>query len=566
VSETSYSKDAPKSYETGLQTAAPTGAATVPPPRPWTPLTLLIVVIACVGFAYDTYTLLVMPLVAQPALHDLEHLEPFTDSGFAAIRNWAATIIFVSAACGGVFGLLGGYLTDRFGRQTVLLGSILLSTAGGVGSGFATDIPALHLSGGWVLLICRCAAFIGVCVEFVAAVAWLAELFPNPKQRERVLGYTQVFASLGGMLVAVAYYIINQTYQSLPAIYGGHAQWRYALISAAVVALPLLLIRPFLPESPVWKQKRAAGTLRRPSILELFKPEYRRTTIVTALLFTCSFGVAFGAIQMTPQLVPGLVPDLKLMGPKRIAYEAAQKPEKLAKLKKDADDTAAALEKKPDDAALADKADKAKKVYGMALGASKDEGNREGLRKDIESMDAKQESERQTMQLYQETGGLIGRFVLAFLATVIVSRRLLLWVFQIPALLVVPLVFFFPAAGKLDPSYNLTVCQLGIAAASFLVIAQFSFWGNYLPRVYPTHLRGTGESFAANVGARMFGTSAQGLTSYIMAPYVIAALFPLLDRTANTAYAAAATAALLLLLGVILTSWLPQPREEVAQE
>ena len=101
----------------------------MPPPRPWTITTWLIVVIACVGFAYDTYTLLVLPLVAQPALHDLEHLDPFTDSGFAGIRNWAATIIFVSAVCGGVFGLLGGYLTDRFGRQTVLLWSILLSAA-----------------------------------------------------------------------------------------------------------------------------------------------------------------------------------------------------------------------------------------------------------------------------------------------------------------------------------------------------------------------------------------------------------------------------------------------------
>ena len=43
--------------------------------------------------------------------------------------------------------------------------------------------------------------------------------------------------------------------------------------------------------------------------------------------------------------------------------------------------------------------------------------------------------------------------------------------------------------------------------AGLFTVAQFSFWGNYLPRVYPTHLRGTGESFAANVGGRMFGTS-----------------------------------------------------------
>jgi len=564
VSESFSSESEPKKLESG----PPAGAAAVPPPRQWTPVTWLIVIIACVGFAYDTYTLLVMPLVAQPALSELEHLDPFTDGGFAAIRNWGATIIFVSAGCGGVFGLLGGYLTDRFGRQRVLLWSILLSTAGGVGSGFATDIPALHLSGGWVLLICRCAAFIGVCVEFVAAVAWLAELFPNPKQRERVLGYTQVFASLGGMLVAAAYYVVTNYYQSWPAIYGVvEDQWRYALISALIPALPLLLIRPFLPESPVWKQKRAAGTLRRPSVLELFRPEYRRATIVTALLFTCSFGVAFGAIQLTPQLVPGLVKDLNLLGPKRAAYGATQDPAAMAKLKKDAEETTAALATKPDDPVLKDKADKAKKVYGMALGLSKDAGKQGAVKKDIENMLKRQEQERDTMQWYQETGGLVGRFVLAFFATIIVSRRLLLWMFQIPALIIVPLVFFFPAAGKLDPSYNLMVCQWGIALASFFVIAQFSFWGNYLPRIYPTHLRGTGESFAANVGARMFGTSAQALTSYVMAPLLVS-IIPMLatDRTGNTAYAAAATAALLMVVGVLLTCWLPQPKEEVAQE
>ena len=53
-----------------------------------------------------------------------------------------------------------------------------------------------------MLLVLRCFVFIGVCVEFVAAVAWLAELFPEPKRREKVLGYTQAFSSLGGLMVA----------------------------------------------------------------------------------------------------------------------------------------------------------------------------------------------------------------------------------------------------------------------------------------------------------------------------------------------------------------------------
>ena len=33
-----------------------------------------------------------------------------------------------------------------------------------------------------MLLVLRCATFICVCVEFIAAVAWLAELFPEPSR------------------------------------------------------------------------------------------------------------------------------------------------------------------------------------------------------------------------------------------------------------------------------------------------------------------------------------------------------------------------------------------------
>jgi hypothetical protein len=48
---------------------------------------------------------------------------------------------------------------------------------------------------------------IGVCVEFVAAIAWLEELFTNAKRRESVLGYTQGFHTLGGLMVTGAYYL-----------------------------------------------------------------------------------------------------------------------------------------------------------------------------------------------------------------------------------------------------------------------------------------------------------------------------------------------------------------------
>jgi len=92
----------------------------------------------------------------------------------------------------------------------------------------------------------------------------------------------------------------------LPAINGGHEAWRYTLISGVIPAIPLIVIRPFLPESPAWQEKKLAGTLKRPSFAELFRPEYRKITLLTALMFACSYGAAFGAIQHIPRIVPGL--------------------------------------------------------------------------------------------------------------------------------------------------------------------------------------------------------------------------------------------------------------------
>src|SRR5439155_26217290 len=116
--------------------------------------------------------------------------------------------------------------------------SILLYAVSAVASGLATSAM--------MLLVFRCTTFIGVCVEFVAAVAWLAELFPNPHQRESVLGYTQAFSSLGGLLATGSFILVNAIADSLPAVFDGHDPWRYTLISGVLPALPLIIIRPFL--------------------------------------------------------------------------------------------------------------------------------------------------------------------------------------------------------------------------------------------------------------------------------------------------------------------------------
>jgi len=450
----------------------------------------LIIVLASIGFAFDIYELLMAQFIVRPAIMDLTGFQP----GTPEFGRWAGRLFYVPAFAGGIFGLLGGYLTDRLGRRRVLTWSILLYAVSAFAAGFSTSIE--------MLLILRCTTFVGVCVEFVAAVAWLAELFSDPRQRENVLGYTQAFSSFGGLLVAIVFGLVTTYATSLPAIElpsflsglgtvsDPHAPWRYTLMSGLFPALPLIVIRPFLPESPAWAARRAAGTLGRPSIGELFAPKLRTTTIVTTIMFACSYGAAFGAIQQLPQIVPG-VPEV------RAETEGKPKPEQ-------------------------------KRIEGLRAAH---------------------------VGTAQEIGGLLGRFLLAVLVVRIVSRRSLLRVFQIPGLIIIPLVF------ALAPQQNLTVLSIGAFLAGVFTVAQFSFWGNYLPRVYPIHLRGTGEGFAANIGGRMIGTSFAWVTN------TIAVMLPDTNLPAmNMAYTAAGVALFVYLVGTIACFWLPEPPDEELPE
>jgi MFS family permease len=464
-----------------------------------TPVQWLICTIAAIGFAFDIYELLMLPLIVKTAIADLHPQigspQDWVPGGPMYI-SWARTLFFVPAIAGGVFGLWGGYLTDRLGRRSVLTWSILLYAFGACAAGFSTNL--------YQLLFFRCCVFIGVCVEFVAAVAWLAELFPNHEQREKVLGYTQAFSSLGGVLVAVMAKLAAQYAQLLPAIHDTHAAWRYTLISGLIPAIPLIIVRPFLPESPAWQKKREEGTLKRPSILALFNPELRKTTIVTTLVFATTFGLAFGAIQQNPQILAGHIDVQK-------AVAAAQ---------------AAATTK-----AEADGKPLTPKELGVIKGNTTD-------------------NLAAGVQGWQEIGGLFGRVLLAFLAVRFVSRRALFRVFQIPSLLFVPFLYWW-LSNNLKTEGSLDLFRYAMFVAGLLVVGQMSFWGNYIPLIFPVHLRGTGESFAANIGGRVLGTAAAFITLTLSAS----------DKPdpAKIALMGACVAGAYALVGAVLTGFLPEP-------
>lgn len=424
----------------------------------------LICGVAALGFAFDLYEMVVLSVVVRPALVTVGHLKP----GTPEFNLWVGLLFSAPAVTGGCFGLLGGYLTDIFGRRRVLVWSIILYAFSACAASYSSTLTQF--------LIFRCLTSIGVCVEYVAAIAWLAEIFSNPKQRESVLGYTQSAVGLGGLMATGAYYLAVTYAERLPAIHSGHEAWRYAVLGGLLPAIPLILVRPFLPESPIWKEKKSKGTLKRPSIAELFSPALKKTTLVATLLAACFYAVPYGVLQQTPHIVPGL-PELRGAPARQVEQTVG------------------------------------------------------------------------SVQSLAELGTIAGRLLFPVLVIRIATQRSLLRLGLVPGLVVFALVYFFAA------SHSLVFLKCGVFLAAICMNGSFSFLWNYLPWVYPTHLRGTGESFAANFGGRVFGASAALLTTQL------ANIIPAAGAATRMAYAAGVVAVLAYSTSLIGSLWLREPEQ-----
>ena len=544
----------------------------------------LVIAIASIGFLFDTYELLMTPLVGVPAIAELLNVPPNNP----LVTDWMGRMLWMTALCGGTFGLLGGWLIDRFGRKRIMAVSIFVYALSPFAAAFSTTLGAF--------VFFRCTTFIGVCVEFVAAITWLAELFPDKGRKETVLGWTQACASLGGLLVTgVNAWIVAHAAAlpalPLPEIFNAHGSWRYLLMTGLLPAIPIALLLPFVPESQVWRERRAAGTLQRPSFGALFAPELRRVTLVTALLSACAYAAAFGALQLTPlRIAPGLpelaeqraalqplnyeammlngrllaamptfnwavaeVPGLRELSAKRaknrVAFRAANK----AGEKEQAQALGVEFKQlgglvdmltaaKPETKTALLEREKIMKALG---------DNREK----VEPLDKLVKERGNTVQFRQEMGGLTGRIILAVLVVTAITRRRLLQLFIVPGLAALPLAYFhFYHVGGAAFDWSIFLCGL-------LVVGQFSYFGEYLPKAFPLHLRGTGGSFATNVGGRMIGTSAAFLTTNILAPMMSGA-----STFDKVAAAAGVVGAAVFVVALAASFLLPEPKSEPVRE
>src|SRR5262249_32090160 len=160
-----------------LLSGADSVSSPLPPSPPRLSLTVrvLVLVIACIGFLFDTYELLMFPVIGSNAVGELIYVNPDgsapgwlaelglkdtaglqrgTPPTSSIVREWAGSLLWIAALCGGVFGLLGGWLIDRLGRKTIMVASILAYSLSPVAAAFSSAL--------WMLVLFRCTTFIGV--------------------------------------------------------------------------------------------------------------------------------------------------------------------------------------------------------------------------------------------------------------------------------------------------------------------------------------------------------------------------------------------------------------------
>ncbi|MDW8244726.1 MAG: MFS transporter, partial [Thermogemmata sp.] len=470
----------------------------------------LVLIAAAIGFLFDTYELLMFPVIGAQALSELLGVE----QNATEVRLWAGRMLWMAALSGGLFGLYGGVLVDRFGRKTIMIASILLYSLSPVAAATSTAL--------WQFVLFRCTTFIGVCVELVAAVTWLAELFTDRRQRERAIGWTLAFASLGGILVTEVFNAIVAALHAYPAGWSlltdvgiAPTPWRYTLLTGLVPGVLILLLMPFVPESRQWQARKQAGTLQRPRLRELFAPQLRQATLVTTILSACSYGAAFGALQLGPSVMAAGLPDVQ-----RARQESATQTQQLSELIKNYSDNT------PERQELEQRLNSVRTAVPRLI-----------------------DEKRGQMQRWQELGGLTGRILFALLV-VYVASQLLIRLFLIPGLILFPLTYLVLYHG------DFTLFCAALFLCGLVTIAQFSYVSEYLPKVFPLHLRGTGSSFATNIGGRMIGTMAAVINTELLAPLFSG------ENPQRVALAAAVIGTVVYAVALFTSFFLPPPRPE----
>ncbi len=214
---------------------------------------------ALLGWMFDGFEMGLFPLIGKPALTDL--LGPGAAPGDDA--KWFGAIIavfLVGAASGGV---LFGWLGDKIGRVRAMSLSIFTYAIFTGLCGFATEA--------WHIAALRFIASLGMGGEWSLGVALVNEIWPG-KSRALIAGLIGAPPNVGFLMVGVPSMMLTGVIGGVQSLLLGmgfsesltqhllaNSGWRFLMISGAFPAILIFFIRLFVPESAKWEEEHARG-------------------------------------------------------------------------------------------------------------------------------------------------------------------------------------------------------------------------------------------------------------------------------------------------------------------
>jgi MFS family permease len=252
----------------------------------------LVLLVAWLGWVFDSMDSTIYALVLQPALQDLLQGQSGGLVPQSSISWYGGIILSLFLIGWAIGGVIFGVLADKFGRTRVLVWTILLYA-------LFTGMAALSQTW-WQLAAFRFLTALGIGGEWAAGAALVAEVWPESK-RAKAAGWLQSAWAAGFFLAALISLILR------------HAGWRPIFVVGLGPALMALVVRLWVKEPERWVtikiRERATPTLSKSKLAELFQPGRLRSTLVgSGLAFVAVFGL-WGATNWTPTLVRSL-PDV----------------------------------------------------------------------------------------------------------------------------------------------------------------------------------------------------------------------------------------------------------------
>ena len=231
-----------------------------------------VVMVAALGYFVDVYDLVLFSIVRIASLRALG----VADDQLMVVGVHLLNMQMIGMLIGGV---LWGILGDRYGRVSVLFGSIALYSLANIANAFAASTEMYGLL--------RLLAGIGLAGELGAAVTLVSEILPRETR-----GYGTSFVAgfgVSGALVAVAV--------------AGHFDWRTAFVVGGVMGLLLLILRLKMAESSMFAAVADQPLVVKGNFLMLFTQQGRFTRYLRCILIGMPIWFVIGIlVTFSPEI------------------------------------------------------------------------------------------------------------------------------------------------------------------------------------------------------------------------------------------------------------------------